>query len=321
MVDAVLGPVSVPAVVPGARGAAGARGEPATSAVAGGVRVLRDLVYAEPTGFRPLALDLHLPPTAATGAHRGDPAPLVLFVHGGGWRSGSRREFGPDVRDAFARIAAAGFAVASVDYRLSGEAVFPAQVDDVAAALAWLRVRADAFGIDGARVVAWGESAGATIASLVALRADASVRGVVHWYGPTNLIEHARLLGRTNDPDCAEARWLGATAGERPDLAAGASPALVLTAGAAARAGAPTGDAYGGVAVPPPFLVVNGTSDDAVPHAQAVEFADALAAAGGEVELVLVDGARHRFEGDVDREALFEHAVGFARRAVSAVRE
>ena len=94
-----------------------------------GGRVLRDVVFAERTGFRPLSLDLHLP------AGTGEAVPVVLFLHGGGWRLGSRRTFVPRLAEAesFGRITAAGFAVASADYRLSGEARFPAQVEDVLA--------------------------------------------------------------------------------------------------------------------------------------------------------------------------------------------
>ncbi|WP_350348304.1 alpha/beta hydrolase fold domain-containing protein [Agromyces sp. G08B096] len=269
---------------------------PASGAEASGLRVLRDLVYAERPGFRPLALDLHLPADPAGG----DRLPLVVYAHGGGWQSGSRREFGPDIDDGFARIAAAGFAVASVDYRLSGEATFPAQVDDIVAALAWLRDHAVELGIDPGRVVLWGESAGATLAALAGLRDGAATAGVVSWYGPTDFIEHARLLGRTDDPDCSEARWFGATVGERPDLAEAASPAR--------QARRRSGDA------PPPFFIVNGTADHTVPPSQARALADALQSVGGDVELVLVEGAGHRFEGDIDRDALLSRSLAFAAR-------
>ena len=211
-------------------------------------------------------------------------------------RGGSRREFGPDIADAFERIAAAGFAVASVDYRLSAEAVFPAQVDDVLQAIAWLQENAARLGVDATRLVLWGESAGATLAMLVGLRADAAARGVIDWYGPTDFIEHARALGREDDADCSEAKWFGATVGSDPVTAAAASPARQAHAGA------------------PPFLIVNGTADTSVPASQAVLLADALAAAGAEATLVLVEGAGHRWEGDVDRDALLDEAIAFARR-------
>jgi acetyl esterase/lipase len=268
---------------------------------------MRDVVYAERDGFRPLALDLHLPAGAAavpdaasTRPPGGERLPVVLFLHGGGWQGGSRREFGPEVERAFERITEAGFAVASVDYRLSGEAVFPAQVDDVLAAIDWLRDQGPGLGLDATRLVLWGESAGATLAMLVGLRADPAARGVIDWYGPTDFIEHARALGREHDPECSEAKWFGATVGADPATAAAASPARQVHADA------------------PPFLIVNGTADTSVPPSQAVLLADALAAACADATLVLVEGAGHRWEGDVDRDALLDDAIAFARRVVAS---
>lgn len=253
--------------------------------------VLRDLVYAEPAGCRPLSLDLHLP------ARRD--APLIVFVHGGGWRLGSRRVFCPSMTaadDPFGRIVAAGFALASVDYRLSGEAVFPAQVDDAFAAVRWLRLHADEFGFDADRLVLWGESAGATIAALVALDPDASARGLIDWYGPTDLTAMAQDLGSLDDPDSREAGWLGHPVGADLDRARAASPATHVHAGA------------------PPTLIAHGLNDQAVPHAQSKLFATALAGVGVSTELDLVPGARHMWQGDVDRVGLLERALAFARR-------
>ncbi|MCZ9343065.1 alpha/beta hydrolase, partial [Streptomyces sp. TRM76130] len=101
------------------------------------------------------------------------PVPVVVFVHGGAWRTGLRDDLGPRFRDwapgPFARLARAGFAVVCPDYRLSGEAPHPAQQDDLAALLAWLRARAADLGVDAARTVLWGESAGGHLAALTAL--------------------------------------------------------------------------------------------------------------------------------------------------------
>lgn len=127
-----------------------------------GTRLLRGVKYATPDGFRPLLLDLHLP-----AAHpAGGPVPVIVFLHGGGWRTGSRARFGPAFEawqvSPFDRLAAAGFAVASIDYRLSAEAVFPAQLQDGKAALRWVREHAEALELDAERVVLWGESVAAT---------------------------------------------------------------------------------------------------------------------------------------------------------------
>ncbi|AEY86885.1 putative esterase [Streptomyces hygroscopicus subsp. jinggangensis 5008] len=102
---------------------------------ADGARLLRGAVYAVPDGSRLLTVDLWLPEEAAP------PVPVVVFVHGGAWRTGLRDDLGPRFRSwqpgPFARLARAGFAVACPDYRLSGEVPYPAQTDDLTASLAW----------------------------------------------------------------------------------------------------------------------------------------------------------------------------------------
>ncbi|MDP9026644.1 MAG: alpha/beta hydrolase [Actinomycetota bacterium] len=257
-----------------------------------GSRVVRDVVYAELPGFRALTLDLRLP--EASGA------PLVVFVHGGGFGRGSRTVFVPTMpgNAAFERIVAAGFAVASVDYRLSGEATYPAQVDDVAAALAWLRSAevTGKYGYDAERIVLWGESAGSTISALVAFDVAASVRGVVDWYGLTDIVALMTAQGALDDPSTREAGWLGAPVGDVLELARSASPITRVPVGA------------------PPFLIAHGLDDAAIPSEQSERFAAALRAHGVEVELDLVPGAGHLWLGDVDREALLDRALEFVRR-------
>jgi len=251
-------------------------------------RVLRDLVYSTPLGFRPLTLDLYLPEAVN--------APVVLFVHGGGWRAGSRRMFVPHVneQDSFGRIVAAGFAVASFDYRLSGEAVFPAQVEDARAALAWLRASGDEFGFDGSRVVLWGESAGATIVALLGLDADSAVLGVVDWYGPSDLVAMAEGLNADELAASRETGWLGVSAVDDPDRARAASPAFAVRDGS------------------PPFHIAHGLADVAVPFAQSRELADALIAHRAKVDLVAVPDAGHMWGGVDDTTPIFDRAIAFA---------
>ncbi|MFC7340570.1 alpha/beta hydrolase fold domain-containing protein [Saccharopolyspora griseoalba] len=268
---------------------------PAAVAQASG-RLIRAVPYADRPGFRPLLADVHLPSCRA-------PAPVLLFVHGGGWRLGSRTQFCPTWADwepgAFARLVDAGFAVISVDYRLSAEAVFPAQLEDVTAALHWIRTRAADLGVDADRIVAWGESAGAHLAALLGLTASPSgssgLRGVVAWYGPSDL---DRMASR-GDPASREAQLLGAPAAEAPELARAASTALRAHAQA------------------PPFHLAHGTADEAVPAAQSELLAVALRTAGAEVELDLVADAGHLWRG-VDGEPIFERAVDFARRCTAS---
>jgi hypothetical protein len=138
---------------------------PAARAADDGVSVLGGVPYAALPGTRPLELDLYLPAAR--------PAPVVVFVHGGGWRLGSRHSAGPAYArtSAFEAVARAGIAVASVDHRLSAEAAWPAQLHDVKAAVRWLRARAGELGVDPGRVSAWGESAGGHLAALLGLTA------------------------------------------------------------------------------------------------------------------------------------------------------
>src|SRR6478752_7829873 len=184
-----------------------------------------EIDYAQPTGFRPLSLDLRTPEAAG--------APVVVFLHGGGWLRGSRKVFTPGISDAqsFDRIVAAGFAIASCEYRLSGEARFPAQLDDVDAAIQWLATHAADYGVDASRPVLWGVSAGATIAALTALRRR-DVRGVVDWFGPADLFTMAEHDMGDPPAETREARWIGGPAAQHPEIARAASPAHQVHAGA-----------------------------------------------------------------------------------------
>ncbi|MFE7277808.1 alpha/beta hydrolase fold domain-containing protein [Streptomyces sp. NPDC057623] len=266
--------------------------------VAGGVRLLDGLVYAETLGFRPLRLDLYLPPVDA------GPVPLVVFVHGGGWVRGDRKVFTPTLLEwvpgPFERLAAEGFAVASVDYRLSGEARFPAQLEDLSAAMEWLAEHAERFGYDADRTVLWGESAGAHLAMLLVLRDGCRVRGLVDWYGPTDLRSPVVVAGAvaslSSDPeDTREARLLGAPASAVPARAREASPITHVRPGA------------------PPFLVAHGTADKAVPFEQSAALVAALTDAGVDVRFDTVEGADHLWVGLEDLEPVFASAVDFVR--------
>ena len=144
------------------------------------VRRMADIRYGEVLGYRPLELDLYLP--QADG-----PVPVIVYVHGGGWLRGSRRDPPPLVdADFYDQIAAQGFAVAAIDYRLSGEAPFPAPLKDVRHAVRWIRDHAASYGLDADRVFLWGDSAGGHLALLAALT-GAKVAGVVAWFPVTDL--------------------------------------------------------------------------------------------------------------------------------------
>jgi acetyl esterase/lipase len=264
---------------------------PAAHPGAGGTRRLSAVPYAAIPGIRPLELDLYLP---AQG-----PAPVVVFLHGGGWRLGSRHTAGPAYRGAepFERMARAGLAVASVDYRLSGEAVFPAQLHDAKAAVRWLRRRSSELGIDPDRIAAWGESAGGHLAELLGLTGDdpalegkvgvtgpsSRVAAVAAWYAPSDIAAVAADAGADpGDPDSREAQLLGAPVPSVPELAALASPLGHVSPGA------------------PPFLLLHGRADRFVGCGQSERLRDALAGAGAEVELHTYDGADHMWLGSAE---------------------
>ncbi|CAL9589368.1 hypothetical protein SUDANB58_05200 [Streptomyces sp. enrichment culture] len=265
---------------------------PPAARPADGVRLLRGIPYAVRDGSRPVELDLWLPEEPAGG-----PLPVVVFVHGGAWRTGLRDDAGPRLRawrpHPFARLAAAGFAVVCPDYRLSAEAVFPAQLDDLTEVLSWLRARSAELGLDADRVAVWGESAGGHLAALLALTAGPAVRGCVVWYGATDLT--------AAPPHTPEAMLLGAPAADVPERARAASPVARAAAGA------------------PPFLILHGAEDTVIPVAQGEALAAALRAVGAEADFRSVPGADHLWIGAAEEDVArcFTATLDFARAVVS----
>jgi acetyl esterase/lipase len=239
------------------------------------VRIVRDLEFARPDGAPPLLLDLYL---AARPPGR---PPVVVWLHGGAWKRGDRA-FSPDLERYFA---ARGYAMVNIEYRLSGQWRFPAQLDDVRAAVRWVRAHADEYGLDADRVALWGSSAGAHLAALAATTArspEDRVQAVVDGYGPTDLAradEQALPGGQIHDvADSPESELLGGRLGAAdPELLRAANPVAHVTAEA------------------PPFLILHGTADLLVPPGQSQLLHDALVRAGVESTLYLIDGLDHGF--------------------------
>ena len=259
------------------------------------VRRIESVVYASPRG-NPLPADIYLPDEEQR------PLPVILWLHGGGWRSGDRRS-GPDLARFYAER---GFAMVSIDYRLSDEAVFPAAVEDVKTAIRWIRSVADHYGFDPNRIGLWGASAGGHLAALAALsgpgtfeNADSEhavfssqVHAVAAAYPvidflhldahraampPLDIDPRAFALPPASDSDSFESRFLGAPLLSVPHLAAKANPVEYVQPGA------------------PPFLLLHGTSDGAVPPMQSGLLFDALAAAGNNTTMLLIEGLGHGF--------------------------
>ena len=187
----------------------------ASSTAPAPVRVRKDIVYAR-RGELSLALDLYSP------GPRDQAAPLVVLVHGGGWRSGDRSEMAP----LAARLAARGYAAATVSYRLSGQARYPAAIDDVKEALRWLHAHPDVHGADVDRMVIAGGSAGGQIAALVGMTSQGAVQAVINIDGLSDFTsEEARR--HEDDPSknpSAAGAWFGGRYAEQPALWQQASP-------------------------------------------------------------------------------------------------
>jgi acetyl esterase/lipase len=254
---------------------------------------MQTLRYASPDGVD-LHMDLYRPSDAS------GPLPVIVFIHGGAWRAGTRTT-GPDLERFFARD---GFAMASIDYRLTPAGVFPRSVEDVKTAVRFLRTHAAAYDLDPERIGSWGLSAGGHLAAVAALaprgtfegtewRGESSaVRCVLDAYGPTwftTMDEEAANeavalepagAGRRlvhDSPSSPESRLVGAAIQTVPDRVRAASPITYVSTAA------------------PPFLIMHGMADDMVPVRQSVRLYEALAAAGAEVELRLIDGLTHMF--------------------------
>ncbi len=258
----------------------------------GDVTVTTDIAYRTLPGFRPLRLDLYTPAGKAA-------RPLVVFVHGGGWTIGSKRATAnyADFPGVLAELARRGFAVAAVEYRLSGEAPFPGAADDVKAAIGFLSANAARYGIDAGRIAVWGGSAGAHLAALAALSCgetpqDPCVQAFVGWYGPYDIA--AMLKGAKAAQPAAGAP--APTAQERAESEGGlaffnctASGCLTDLAAASPINHVDAGD--------PPSLLLHGTADTLVPDSQTQAMAARMRKAGVPVEVVLIDGVGHGWVG------------------------
>lgn len=207
----------------------------ASAAVPDGVRKVESLTYVQ-YGNRCLQLDLYLP--RAGGSH-----PLVVLVHGGGWRSGFRDEFAPMA----VRLAQQGWAAATISYRLSGEAGYPAAIHDVQAAVRWLRSHAADYQLDSARFALAGGSAGGQIASLAGVTAQlpqfeaepagsvvsAAVQAIINIDGLSDFTAPAALQ-HEDDPakqPSAAGAWFGGRYAEQTARWREASPVQYVRAG------------------------------------------------------------------------------------------
>ena len=254
------------------------------------VVVERGIVFAEHDGYRHLELDVYRPTEAA------GPLPVIHQIHGGGWRRSHRGLAPRETRGwhptFFERMVTTGFVVVASSYRFSGEALFPAAIDDSLDAARWITSNVAAYGGDPSRQVVFGQSAGGYLAAAVALSTEVEpVRGVACWYPLTD-------PGAIGDDDPAAdfpSQWLGGRLSTVPELtAAAALPARVRP------------DA-------PPFLFQHGTADTMAPYEQSVRLHDALLSAGASSTLDTIEDAEHFFGGrdDAQIEAILDRTLRF----------
>ena len=269
---------------------------PSRSRLPAGVTAARDLEYGR-AGGKILHLDLYYPEKSQ------NLLPLIIWIHGGAWRTGTKNDAVPPLP-----LTAEGYAVASVEYRLSQEAVFLAQIYDCKAAVRWLRANAPRYHLDPAKFAAWGASAGGHLAALLGtsggvaalegdvndLKESSRVQAVVDWYGPSALLQ----IGipdsdiKHNDPGSPESQLIGGAILEHEDKAAQASPVTYILGVTAGLHGASDNHTE-----TPPFLIMHGDRDRSVPFNQSELLDAALKKAGADSTFIPVKGVGHGFSG------------------------
>jgi acetyl esterase/lipase len=241
-------------------------------------RELEDVVYATLEGGKKLGLDIYLPAGAATPG-------LVVWVHGGAWNAGTKAQYPKE-------LVASGFAVASVDFRQTSEAPFPANVHDIKAAIRFLRANAARYGYRAERIAIAGASSGGHLAALVGVtnghaelegkvgdqpQQSSNVQAIVSYFGASNLttiLAQSTPHGLSVRKPALE-RLLGALPESAPELARLASPVFHVDRN------------------DPPLLLLHGDQDPQMPVNQSLELQGAYEKAGPAVHLDIVYGAAH----------------------------
>jgi acetyl esterase/lipase len=240
--------------------------------------VLRDLPYVT-NGHERQKLDLYLP-------KEGKNLPLIIRIHGGAWLAGSKESEGPE------DFVSNGYAVASINYRLSQHAIFPAQIQDCKAAVRYLRANAQKYNLDPNCFAVWGASAGGHLSAMLGTTGDVNefdvgenlsvssrVQAVADYFGPTDFLQmdahrlpNSMIHNMANSP---EALLVGGPVRDNPEKAAKANPITYVTKDDA------------------PFLIIHGDKDPLVPHHQSELLEAALKKAGVPVLFYTVKGAGH----------------------------
>ncbi len=238
------------------------------------IKKIANIEFAK-EGDKSLQLDLYLPKNSS------EKVPVIMWVHGGGWLKGSR------TKAKGLWLVEHGYAIASISYRLTTEAIWPAQINDCRSAVRFLRSNADKYGLNGDKIAAWGGSAGGHLVAVLGTqdlpkdeKVSSRVQAVLDWYGPSDLlsmppnnVSEKRTIEQVRNSNGA--KLLGTTVRDVPDLAKEAS-------------------GYWNVSKDdPPFLIMHGEKDPGVPLEQSTKFHEKLKAAGVSSELFIVKGAGH----------------------------
>lgn len=241
------------------------------------VSYLRDIQYCT-GGGKPLLLDWYIPKDVAR-----KPSPVIIWIHGGGWVGSDKSENAVPVF-----LSGNGFVVASINYRLSNEAIFPAAIEDCKCAIRFVRANAARHGIDPQRIGLVGSSAGAHLSLLAGLAGEkAGLEGAGGWPGVSSRVAAVASLKGVSDFSIGHTgfqeglgigpkRFLGGSMEERPDNYRRASPITWVT---------PDG---------PPIILLHGDADTTVPYDQSVRLKKAYDRLGLHAELVPIEGATHR---------------------------
>ena len=240
-----------------------------------GVEAIRDIEFSKPEGIS-LKLDVYRPLDWADL----DALPVVMWVHGGGWKNGSKD------RCPAAWLARHNFAVVSINYRLTDAGQWPAQINDCYAAVRWIRENASLYGF-GEKIGVWGGSAGGHLVALIGTRkfdgeekTSSAVQAVCDFYGPSDLLTMPPNMianGRTREQveQSNGAKLLGETVIDVPELAKDASAFYQVSKD------------------DPPFLIVHGKEDPGVPVEQSKKLHEKLVSEGVESTLIVLEGAKH----------------------------
>lgn len=262
-------------------------------------QIYRDIVYSQ-SGMK---LDLYKPAETTTSL------PVIIFIHGGGWMMGDKE--GKTVPKPPIEIMEQGYVFVSIDYRLSNQASFPAQIQDCKAAVRWMRAHSNEYNVDPERIGVWGPSAGGHLAALLGtsggvsdLEGDgdnpqysSSVQAICDFFGPTDLLRMSEMKGEL-DKETPESMVIGGPLLENVDKVNQANPITHITVNS------------------PPFLIVHGENDVVVPPDQSQILYDALVKAGVVADIHLVPNAGHGFEGATQdqRDEINQMVVDFFNR-------